>query len=451
MRKFYCILLSLLILQCGFSQRTVILEQFRTFSMVGPVMSYLNHADTRRTVVQQLNDQLLKHKNATLADTSLRIFRLPDLKNITNSTAPFTASDTSAWHMYLDLYEFETNTFYFSQPEYEEDSLLFRRTASVFQLGILLTNSSKEIMLNEVMTICVTRGNSSGFGILAATPSLGHKGFTDMLNLSIGRLLDPENKIGMIEVKAAPVFYADNFILPEIQQSPVIQVTTKKDIASFRIDNTDEIIRMGEPFYEQLITKGKNKNVDDSSIIGRIISKTERQSSSDFVQLRQENRDVVRDKNYTLKMFIEINPYFNYLNESEAFTSFIHEKIHSLQLNGDTIAKFIITKNLGFADRKIYLNKVSNGYDSTSVFTFEEKDIVRNLFCEYQITGTIRDKSFYIRCYDKNMLKEFIYDHKRIAIARGQFLPERIAVFDASLDKELLNQLMIIGFSRFFR
>jgi len=30
-------------------------------------------------------------------------------------------------------------------------------------------------------------------------------------------------------------------------------------------------------------------------------------------------------------------------------------------------------------------------------------------------------------------------------------LPERIAVFDASLDKELLNQLMIIGFSRFFR
>lgn len=451
MRKLYCILLSLLILQSGFSQRIVILEQFRTFSMVGPVMSYLNHGDTRRTVVQQLNDQLLKHKNAQLADTSLRIIRLPDLKNITNSTAPFTTSDTSAWHMYLDLYEFETNTFYFSQLEYKEDSLLFKRTASVFQLGILLTNASKEIILNEVMTICVTRGNSSGFGIMALTPSVGNKGFTDMLNLSIGRLLDPENKIGMIEIKAAPVFYADNFILPEIHQSPIIQVTIKKDIASFRIDNTDEIIRVGEPFYEQLIYKGKNKNIDDSSIIGRAIIKKERQLNSDFVQLRQESRDVVRDKNYTLKMFIEINPHFNYLNEDEAFTSFMHERIHSLQLNGDTIAKFIITKNLGFADKKIYLNKVSNGYDSTSVFTFEERDIVRNLFCEYQINGMIGDKSFFIRCYDKNMLKEFIYDHKRIAVARGQFLPERIAIFDASLNKEILNQLMIIGFSRFFR
>lgn len=419
--------------------------------MVGPVMSYLNHADTRKTVIQHLNDHLLKHKNAQLSDTSLRIIRLPDLKNITTTAPFFTTSDTSTWHLYLDLYEFETNTFYFAQPEYREDSLLFKRTASVFQLGVLLTNATKEIMLNEVMTICVTRGNSSGFGILAATPSLGNKGFTDMLNLSIGRLMDPENKIGMLEVKASPVYYVDNFILPEIQQFPVTHVTIKKDIASFKIDNTDEIIRMGEPFYEQLILKGKNKNVDDSSIIGRVINKTERQDNSDFVQLRQESRDVVRDKNYTLKMFIEINPYFNYLNEDEAFTSFIHERIHSLQLNGDTVAKFTVTKNLGFADKKVYLNKVSNGYDSTSIFTFEEKDIVRNLFCEYQITGMIRDKSFYIRGYDKNMLKEFIYDHKRIALARGQFLPERIAVFDASLDKELLNQLMIIGFSRFFR
>ncbi len=451
MRKFYCTLLSILILQWGFSQRTVILEQFRTFSMVGPVMNYLNSADTRRTVIQQLNENLLKHKNAQLADTSLRIIRLADLKNISTSVPFFTSSDTSAWHMYLDLYEFETNTFYFAQPEYKEDSVLFKRTASVFQLGVLLTNASKEIVHNEVMTICVTRGNSSGFGIIAATPSLGNKGFTDMLNVSIGRLLDPENKIGMIEVKAAPVYFVDDFILPEIQQFPVAHVTIRKDIASFKIDNKDEIIRMGEPFYEQLIHKGKNKNVDDSSIIGKTINKTGRQDNSDFVQLRQESRDVVRDKNYTLKMFIEINPYFNYLNEDEAFTSFMHDKMHHLQLNGDTIAKFIITKNLGFADRKIYLNKVSNGYDSTSVFTFEEKDIVRNVFCEYQISGTIRDKSFYIRCYDKNMLKEFIYDHKRIALARGQFLPERIAVFDASLDKELLNQLMIIGFSRFFR
>lgn len=453
MRNFYCSIVCMILSLTASSQTKVILEQFRTFSMVGPVMKYLNIEETKAVFLKQLNNNLLKHKNAQLTNNELRLIALPNLKEISSANVPFTLSDSSTWHMYLDLYEFETNTFYYTQPEYKEDSLLFKRTESVFQLGVLLTNSVKEILLNEVMTICVSKGNSNGFGIKADALSLGNKGFTDMLNLGLGRLLDPDNKIGMIEVKAAPAYYADNFILPIISNYPVIQVNGKNNIASFKRDNTDEIIRLGDSFYEQLITKGKTKNIVDTSIVGIAINNTGRQSSSDFVQLRQESRDVLRDKNYTLKMLIEINPLFNYRNEDEAFTSFMPDQVHFLLANKDTIAKFRIIKNTGLdiGYRRMYLNKISNGYDSTSVVTIFPDDVSRIIFSEYSIIGFIHNEPFMIICSDKNKLKEFYLNKKSVAVAMGKFLPDRIAVFDASLDKELLNQLMMIGFSRFFR
>lgn len=468
MRKFYCVIICTACLLSASAQKKVLLEQFRTFSMVGPVMQYLKQEETKAVLLKQLNNSLLKHKNAQLMNQDLRITVLPELKPTGSTEIPFTIADSSTWHMYLDLYEFETNTFYYVHPEYKEDSALFKRTASVFDLTVVLINSEKEIVLKEIITICITRGSSNGFGIQASTPSLSNKGFTDMLNHAFERILDPENKIGMLEIKAAPVFYADNFLLPIISNYPVIQVNNKNNIASYKRDQTDELIRLGEPFYEELFTKGKNKNVVDMSIISTAINSTGRQNSSDFVQLKQDSRDVLRDKNYSLKMLIEINPIFNYLNEDEVFTSFMPDSLHFLLKDKDTIAKFKIIKNtglvvenkwvlktknngLGAENRMIYLNKLSNGYDSISIFLMNPDEVSRKIFSEYVITGLIHNQPFTIMCSNKNTLKEFYLNQNNVAVAMGKFLPERIAVFDASLDKEILNQLMMIGFSRLFR
>lgn len=468
MRKFYFIIVCIVFLLSASAQKKVILEEFGTFSMVSPVMEYFKHEETKSIFLKHLNNNLLKHRNAQLVDQELRTTVVPELKKNGSRNRPFTVADSSTWHMYLDLFEFETNTFYYVHPEYREDSALFKRTVSVFDLAVFLTNSKKEIILNEIITVCVTRGSSNGFGIQASTPSLSNKGFTDMLNLALERLLDSENKIGMLEVKAAPVFYVDNFLLPIISNYPVIQVNNKNNIASYKRDQADEIIRMGEPFYEELITKGKNKNVADKSIIGTAINSTGRQNSSDFVQSRQETRDVLRDKNYTLKMLIEINPIFNYTNEDEVFTGFMPDSLHFLLKDQDTIAKFKIIKNtslvlgnklvlkvnstdLGIENRMIYLNKLSNGYDSTSIFVINPDNVTRKIFSEYVITGLIHNQPFTIMCSNRNTLKEFYLNQNNVAVAMGKFLPERIAVFDASLDKEILNQLMMIGFSRLFR
>ena len=58
---------------------------------------------------------------------------------------------------------------------------------------------------------------------------------------------------------------------------------------------------------------------------------------------------------------------------------------------------------------------------------------------------------FVIRCTDRNSLKEIRYNEKEIAVAKGVFLPDRIAVFDASLETEKLNQLLMIAFSKFYQ
>lgn len=468
MRKFYFVIAFMVCLVHASAQKKVILEQFGTYSMVSQVMEYFKHEETKSVFLKQLNNNLLKHRNAQLVDQELRTTAVPKLKKNGTFNRPFTVADSSTWHMYIDLFEIATNIFYLAHPEYNEDSALFKRTATVFDLTVLLINSKSESILNEIITVCVTRGNSNGFGIQASTPSLSNKGFTDMLNLAFERLLDAENKIGMLEVKAAPVFYVDNFLLPSISNYPVIQVSNKNDIASYKRDETDEVIRLGEPLYEELITKGKDKNVADKSILSIAINSTGRQSSSDFVQLRQESRDVLRDKNYTLKMLIEINPIFNYTNEDDVFTGFMPDSLHFLLKDQDTIAKFKIIKNtglvagnklvlkvnntdLGVENRMIYLNKLSNGYDSTSIFVMHPDNVTKKIFSEYVITGLIHNQPFTIMCSNRNTLKEFYLNQNNVAVAMGKFLPERIAVFDASLDKEILNQLMMIGFSRLFR
>ena len=235
--------------------------------MLGPVMNYFSLPDTRAGFIKQLNDQLLNKKNARISDTTLRIIALDNLKQYNNTNVYFTNADTSSQHLYIDIYEYEPNTFYNSQPQYLPDYPLFKRTKSVFQLGVLFVNHEKKIISNDLLTICVTQGNSNGFGIIPTTLSLTQKGFTDMLGLGIGKLLDEQNTTDLIEIKAPPAFYADNFILPEISKHPVLQTKSQKDIFSFSRNGESEMIRLGDTFYEELITKGKKKILQKNHLL----------------------------------------------------------------------------------------------------------------------------------------------------------------------------------------
>ena len=125
--------LLILLLSCSLfanAQRNIILEQVRTFSMLGPVMNYFSLPNTRAVFIKQLNNQLLSKKNARISDTSLRIITLERLRQNNTTNVYFTEADTSTHHLYIDIYEYEPNTFYYSQPQYLQDSLLFKRAKS---------------------------------------------------------------------------------------------------------------------------------------------------------------------------------------------------------------------------------------------------------------------------------------------------------------------------------
>lgn len=433
------------------AQRNVILEQVRTFSMLGPVMSYWSRPETITSFITLLNKNLGHYRNAHVNDTSVRIIPLTDLNSISTSEIFFTNADTSTWHLYVDLYEFEPKAFYYSQPEYLGDSLLFKNATSVFRLGVVLADATKKIISTDVLTICVSPGSSSGFGITPKNLSLTTKGFSDMLNLGFARVLDQENDTDLIEIKAAQPFYADNFILPIISNYPVIQTRSQKDIFSYERGGNSEMIRLGDRFYEELITKGKKKNIPDNTPLAAAITATGNENASDFVQLRQECRDVIRNKNYTLKLLTEINPDFRFVTEADVFTQFLMGPVHVLLNDNDTLAYFSITKNIGTPSKRVFLNKITNGYDSSSIVPISMSATSKNVFYEYQIDGLIAGKPFSIRCSDNNSLKEISLDNKDVLIAKGVFLPERFAVFDASLNTEILNQLLMIAFTSFYQ
>lgn len=451
MRRISLIIILIVCLLRVTAQQNVILEQVRTFSMFGPITNYWPLPEVRSAFINQLNKNLLKNKNAQIADTTLNIVAFDDLRKITSDPILFTNADSSTLHLYIDLCEFEPNTFYSAQPRYQPDSLLFKRAISVFQLGILIVDASKKIVANDMLTICISPGSSSGFGILAKGLAVTTKGFTDMLNLGFSRVLNENNEFELIEVKAGQPFYADNFILPTISNYSIIQTKSQKDIFSYDRDGKAEMIRLGDRFYEELIIKGKKKNIVDDTPLAAAINNTGNQNISDFVLLRQECRDVIRNKNYTLKLLTEINPDFRFITEADIFTQFLSGPVHVLLNETDTVAYFSITKNIGTPSKKIFYNKVTNGYDSSSIVTISPSPISKNIFYEYQIDGLIAGKPFSIRCSDRNSLKEISLDSKDIALAKGIFLPERFAIFDASLDTEIFNQLLMIAFTSFYQ
>ena len=172
--------------------------------------------------------------------------------------------------------------------------------------------------------------------------------------------------------------------------------------------------------------------------------------ASDFVFLRQDCRDVARDKNYLIKLAVQIDPDFRANGPKTVFTNFLEERIHYLLNDKDTVASFTIRKNLlNTEGKKIYLNQVSNGSDVNSIFRMDNTSewMIRY---NYTLSGIINGKYFSILCAGTdNSVKEFYLEGKMVCVSEGGNSLKKFVVIDASLNAELLNQLFIIGFNAF--
>jgi hypothetical protein len=441
------------------AQKKVIIEQFRCISSIGPVMNYWKSTQVQEQVVKQLSKSLLQYQQLLLPDTAnLHIQLLKNSQGINTIKPEFKDSDTTHLHLYIDLFELDPGN-YFSYIKYDpKDSLIQKRSTSIFVLKVWIANYKKDIVFVDALAISVIPSktnkignsylNSIRFNTLVTTPL----GFAEIVKKGIVLLFNPDNTLQLIEVSAPPAFVGDNYLITKtIKQHDIITVV-KNDISSYEYNKNREMIRMGEPLYEEIQLKAKTPVVYPELLL-KALKKANNYSNSTFLFLRQDARDVIRDKNYFIKLTSQIDPLYQAGSNNFPFTNFLSGNFHYLISEKDTLADFSIQKNVADeTGKKIYPNMVSNGFDSSffllnDMKTQPEWPVVYN----YVVTGNIGKHDFSILYGGISVkIKEVYLDKKLVCITEGKNGPEKLIVFDNTLKPELLNQLLFIAFIRFF-
>lgn len=461
MRKIITLhLLLLLFTQAANAQKKLILEKFRCYNVNNPVLNYLKSSDIRKTIAAQLYQALQKHRQLSMTDTSDFALELLDFNYVVPVIRPeFTNPDTSTLHLYLDF--IEVDPFYFFRPTENTpaDSTLLQRTKTVFILQAQFFGADRILRSRELLNIAVTAasttpgiGNLYNNGIQYTDLTVTPKTFTRLLRTAVDLLFNPANEMALVEMQLQPAYHADNYLLPKTIKQPRIYVSENKKINTYQFNNNIEMIRMGETKYEEIRIKGKKAEKYPDKITAAIKSSSNF-SRSDFVFLNQEGRDVLRDRNYLIKLTTQIDPDNIPEERNLLFTNFLSGNFHFLLHEKDTLARFVILKQVSDRVNKFYPNIITNGYDSSTFYPLPVS-ISRNnewpVVYNYIINGTLAGSPFQLKCSgSENTIKEFFWENKLVCIAQGKFSPEKFVIFDASLSAETLNQLFMIGFNRF--
>lgn len=456
LKKYGLLLLMTLVTGFNFAQKQITIEKLRCFDINHTLDNYLQTASIKKILAGQLNKICTGQLQIPIPDTSgfsvdfIDFYHVPDAIKI-----DFRDADTNHLHLFMNFFEIQPFYFYRNNPEYSEDSSLVHRTKTVFLMQYWLVKADKSVYLNGSLNIVVGESLSPGigtlynkgltFGEMAVLPTT----FTGFFKASADILFQPNRQQDLIEIKLLPAFIADNYILPKTINWSRTYVETKQNISSYTFQNSREIIRQEEPLYEQIILKGKNAKKYPADLVAAL-ENTDHYVRSDYVFLGQNWRDVMRDKNYLVKLTVQVDPMDLPENESMVFTDFIPGDFHYLLQDKDTLATFSILKKVTDPGRK-YFNKLSNGFDSSSFFPINIGPPETPVVNDYEVSGKIKQQSFRIKCSGKgNTIKEIYLNNQLICIAQGKFIPEKFVVFDASLSPETLNPLLMIGFNRFF-
>jgi hypothetical protein len=459
MRTIIACLLFLLAAQTVPAQQKIVLENFRLYNLNGPILRYLQNPDIKQTIATDLNQILGQKMNGQLTNTSDLPIELLDFNFVVPVIKPvFSDSDPNLLHLYLDFIEADPYFFFRYDKESEIDSITQKRVKTVFILKAHIYSSDKKLIQTETLNVLISAAETPGIGnlynagIRFTDLTVTSKTFTELFKKGTSILLDTANDLSAIEVKLQPAYLADNYLLPKILNRSRTFVSTQKGISSYQFGRQTEMIRMGEPIYEEILLKGR-KAQKYPDLITAAIKATQNFAKSDYVFLQQEGRDVLRDKNYLIKLCTQIDPTDIPADRNLLFTHFLPGNFHYLLQENDTLAKFSILKEVTEKANKIYPNIITNGYDSTGFSTlpnFGNRTAEWVVLYRYVINGSLTGMPFRIKCsgFDNN-LREFFLGDQLVCIAQGKFNPEKFVLFDASLSPEKLNQLFLIGFNRF--
>jgi len=431
------------------AQNKVVVEAIRSFSMFGPSMYYLEDTAVQSSIKNKLSILLNKNYNLLLSNQSLPIENYTSTEALKNNTIKFSISDTSTWHLFVEVYEYDPTSFLTGSSLEASDSAIILRASSIFQISCILSNGLQEIISNETVFTAISNIETAGFGIRPKNIFLTKKSFASVLQVGLQMALNPDNETLVADIKAPAVYYADNFMMGYLKNGSKILVNKVKDSWSYTIVGSQELLRMGEQLFDEIWVKRKLLDSTASPLLLKKIKETGNTASSDFIYLRQECRDVYQDKNYTIKIATEIDPYSTASSEKELFSNYLSGEVHLMLEGKDTAAIFTITKNKGDPYKRIYLDETTNGIDSSSIAKVSKKEFPFQVTYDYQLTGKIRGERFTIQSFWNHEMKEMYLNNRLIGIVKGKTDPENFIIVDDSSNASIMKELLLIAYNKF--
>ena len=441
-----------LLLLAGFrvpAQNKVVVEAIRSFSMFGPSMYYLEDTAVQSSIKNKLSAILDKYYNLSFSNQSLPIENYTSTEALKNNVGKFSNTDTSTWHLFVEVYEYDPISFLTGSALEAPDSTIISGASSIFQISCILTNGLQEIVSNQSVFSAITNTETAGFGIRPKNIFLTKKSFASVIQVGLQMSLNPDNETLVADIKAPAVYYADNFMMGYIKNTSKILVNPIKDSWSFSLLDNAEVLRMGEQLFDEIWIKRKLIDSSASELLIKKMKETGNTASSDFIYLRQECRDVYQDKNYTIKIATEIDPYSQASSKKEIFSDFLQGPLHMMLQEKDTAAIFSINKLVGDPFKQVYLDKTTNGIDSSSTARVSKIDYPFQITYDYQLTGKIRGEQFTIRSFWNHEMKEIYLNNRLIAIVKGKTDPENFIITKDFKDAIMIKELLLIAYNKF--
>jgi len=449
MKKLVYLLLFICIVFKLPAQNKVVVEAIRSFSMFGPSMYYLEDTAVQSSIKSKLSVILNKNFKLLLSNETLPIENYTSTEALKNNTIKFNIADTSTWHLFIEVYEYDPISFLTGSALEAPDSAIIAGASSIFQISCILTNGIQEIISNQSVFAAISNTETAGFGIRPKNIFLTKKSFASVVQVGLQMALNPDNETMVADIKTPAVYYADNFMMGHINNTSKILVNTVKDTWGYTVVGNQELLRMGEQLFDEIWVKRKLVDSSASPLLLKKIKETGNTASSDFIYLRQECRDVYQDKNYTIKIATEIDPYSTASSKKELFSDFLSGEVHLMLEGKDTAAIFGINKNIGDANKQVYVDKTTNGMDSSSVAKVSKKDFPFQVTYDYQLTGKIRGERFTIQSFWNHEMKEIYLNNKRIGIVKGKTDPENFIIVNDATYASIMKELLLIAYNKF--
>jgi len=449
MKKLVYLLLFICIVFKLPAQNKVVVEAIRSFSMFGPSMYYLEDTAVQSSIKSKLSVILNKNFKLLLSNETLPIENYTSTEALKNNTIKFNIADTSTWHLFIEVYEYDPISFLTGSALEAPDSAIIAGASSIFQISCILTNGLQEIISNQSVFAAISNTETAGFGIRPKNIFLTKKSFASVVQVGLQMALNPDNETMVADIKTPAVYYADNFMMGHINNTSKILVNTVKDTWGYTVVGNQELLRMGEQLFDEIWVKRKLVDSSASPLLLKKIKETGNTASSDFIYLRQECRDVYQDKNYTIKIATEIDPYSTASSKKELFSDFLSGEVHLMLEGKDTAAIFGINKNIGDANKQVYVDKTTNGMDSSSVAKVSKKDFPFQVTYDYQLTGKIRGERFTIQSFWNHEMKEIYLNNKRIGIVKGKTDPENFIIVNDATYASIMKELLLIAYNKF--